>query len=69
MPRLQIGIDRPVKKSQVVSHVLGSFREEERVKIQTAIAGGLDLLLHHISSRMLLSVGQNEDISQQEVDR
>ncbi|XP_023658272.1 peptidyl-tRNA hydrolase [Paramormyrops kingsleyae] len=45
MPRLLIGIGRPVEKALVIRHVLGRFSKEEQKVLCTVLSQSVDLLL------------------------
>ena len=48
MPRLLIGIDRPLEKSQIVNYVLEGFTREQQATVDVAITDGLSKLLRHL---------------------
>lgn len=48
MPRLLIGIGRPVEKALVIRHVLGRFSKEEQKVLCTVLNQSVDLLLSQV---------------------
>lgn len=51
MPRLRVGIGRPVHPITVEAHVLGCFSPEEQELLPPLLDSATDLLLDHIRKR------------------
>ncbi|XP_049435574.1 probable peptidyl-tRNA hydrolase isoform X2 [Epinephelus fuscoguttatus] len=51
MPRLRVGIGRPMGKSSVEQHVLGRFSSEEKKVLDSVLVQSVDLLLHQLSKQ------------------
>ncbi|XP_029296476.1 peptidyl-tRNA hydrolase isoform X2 [Cottoperca gobio] len=49
MPRLRVGIGRPMEKTQVDRHVLGRFSSEEKKVLDSVLVQCVDLLLSQLS--------------------
>ncbi|XP_041095090.1 probable peptidyl-tRNA hydrolase [Polyodon spathula] len=50
MPRMRIGIGRPVRKVSVECHVLGRFSREEQELVRAVLEQSTELLLQHVTA-------------------